>query len=133
MTFVGRDLHKRYVTACALDASGAVVTEARRLPVTLDALAAFLAPLAGQVTVAVDATLYWAWLAKRLETAGHAVRVAHAHQVKLIWQARCQTHAIDARKFAELLRANLLPVDHRLAQRADGRRRLKAISAAHGR
>jgi transposase len=109
MTFVGLDLHKHYVTACALDASGAVVAEAKRLPVTPEALDAFLAALPGPVTVAMEATLYWAWLAERLEAAGHAVRVAHAHQVKLIWQARCKTDAIDARKLAELLRANLLP------------------------
>jgi transposase len=30
--------------------------------------------------------------------------------VKLIWQARCKTDPIDARKLAELLRTNLLPV-----------------------
>lgn len=31
MTFVGLDLHKRYITACALDASGAVISEIRQL------------------------------------------------------------------------------------------------------
>jgi hypothetical protein len=31
MTFVGFDLHKRYITACALDASGTVVNEIRQL------------------------------------------------------------------------------------------------------
>ena len=56
MTFVGLDLHKRYITACALDASGTVLAEAKRLPTTLDALGAFLAPLAGPVTVAMGAT-----------------------------------------------------------------------------
>jgi hypothetical protein len=30
MTFVGLDLHKRYITACALDAGGAVLAEAKR-------------------------------------------------------------------------------------------------------
>jgi hypothetical protein len=32
MTFAGLDLHKRYITACALDAAGVVVGELRRLP-----------------------------------------------------------------------------------------------------
>jgi hypothetical protein len=31
MTYVGLDLHKRYITACALDASGTVVAEERKL------------------------------------------------------------------------------------------------------
>jgi len=30
--------------------------------------------------------------------------------VKLIWQARCKTDPIDARKLADLARTNLLPV-----------------------
>lgn len=57
----------------------------------------------------MEATLYWAWLAERLEAAGCTVQVAHAYQVKLIWQARSKTDPIDARKLAELLRTNLLP------------------------
>jgi hypothetical protein len=35
MTFVGFDLHKRHITACALDASGVVVAEIRQLTTTL--------------------------------------------------------------------------------------------------
>jgi hypothetical protein len=51
MTFVGLDLHKHNVTACALDAGGAVLAEAKRLPVTLEALGPFLArpPLSAPV------------------------------------------------------------------------------------
>jgi len=37
------------------------------------------------------------------------VRVADARKVKLIWQARSKTDAIDARELAELLRVNLFP------------------------
>ena len=109
MTFVGLDLHKRYITACALDAGGAVLAEAKRLPASLDALGAFLAALRGPATVAMEATLYWAWLTERLEAAGFTVQVAHAYQAKLIGQARSKTDPIDARKLAELLRTNLLP------------------------
>ena len=32
MTFVGFDLHKRYITACAMDASGAIIAEIRGGP-----------------------------------------------------------------------------------------------------
>ena len=57
----------------------------------------------------MEATLYWEWLVAQLQQAGYTVRVAHAYQVKLIWQARSKTDPIDARKLAELLRTNLLP------------------------
>lgn len=40
---------------------------------------------------------------------GYEVVVAHPQQVKLICQARCKTDPIDARKLADLLRADLLP------------------------
>jgi len=109
MTFVGLDLHKRDLTACALDASGTVLAEARQLPVSLDALNAFLLGLATPITVAMEATLYWPWLHDQLEAQGHTVRVADARQVKLIWQARSKTDPIDARKLAELVRVNLFP------------------------
>jgi hypothetical protein len=58
MTFVGLDLHKRYVTVCALDSTGGVVGEVRRMPVSLEALGDFLAVLTGPVTIAMEATLY---------------------------------------------------------------------------
>jgi hypothetical protein len=32
MTFVGLDLHKRYITACALDGRGTLLAEVRQLP-----------------------------------------------------------------------------------------------------
>jgi len=59
--------------------------------------------------VAVEATRYWAWLHDQLSAAGIAAVAAHPYQVKLIWQARCKTDPIDARKLADLLRTNLLP------------------------
>jgi transposase len=110
MIWVGLDLHKRYITACAMDESGAIVAEHRRLPPTAEVLVAWLAALGGPVTVAMEATLYWAWLQDQLSAVGMAAVAAHPYQVKLIWQARCKTDPIDARKLADLLRTNLLPI-----------------------
>ena len=109
MTFVGFDLHKRYLTACALDASGAILAEGRQRSTSLEAVLAWLDALPGPVTVGMEATLYWEWLATRLAKDEHAVCVAHAFHVKLIWQARAKTDPIDARTLAELLRGHLFP------------------------
>jgi transposase len=109
MIYVGLDLHKRYITACALDAVGHVLAEERRLATDLDALALWLGRLTGPVTVVLEATLYWAWLEQKLTTLGYTVQVAHPYQVKLIWHARTKTDPIDARKLAELARVHLLP------------------------
>ena len=109
MVWVGLDLHKRYITACAVDDDGQVVAEHRRLPADAPTLVAWLTALSGAVTVAMEATLYWAWLHDQLSAAGIAAVAAHPYQVKLIWQARCKTDPIDARKLADLLRVHLLP------------------------
>ena len=78
MTFVGFDLHTRYITACALDEAGQLVAERRQLATTLDAVLAWLATLPGPLTVGREATLSWEWLATKLRTLGHTVAVAHA-------------------------------------------------------
>lgn len=109
MHYIGLDLHKKYVTLCALDSLGTVVAEARRLEPALDVLLAWLAPLPLPATVVLEATLYWAWLHDRLTAAGYGVLVAHPQQVKLISHARCKTDPIDAHKLADLARTNLLP------------------------
>ena len=109
MTFVGFDVHKRYITACALDAAGEIIAEVRQLGTSIEVVLAWLSALPGPVTVGVEATLYWECLATQLTAQGYTVRVAHAFHVKLIWQARAKTDAIDARKLAELLRVNCFP------------------------
>lgn len=52
MTFVGLDLHKRYITACALGYTGDVLAEVRRMPVSVEALSDFLSPFTDLVAVA---------------------------------------------------------------------------------
>ena len=96
--FAGIDLHKRYLTLCVLNPDGNVVVQHRRL--TTDGLVPVLAELDGPITVAVEATLHWAWLHDRLVAQGYAVKVADPGQVKLICKARCKTDPIDARKLA---------------------------------
>ena len=93
MTFVGFDLHKRYITACALDASGEIVTEIRQLSTALESVLACLGALPGPVTVGLEATLYWEWLATRLAEHEHCPCLSR----QAIWQARAKTDPIDAR------------------------------------
>jgi transposase len=87
MCWVGLDRHKRYKTACALDEDGRVVAEQRRLPPEVAGLIAWLQALGDAVTVAMEATLYWAWLHDHLHAVGIVAVAAHPYQVKLIWQA----------------------------------------------
>src|SRR5213595_1390640 len=94
MYYVGLDLHKKYITGCALDSQGAVVATERRLPPVLETVLGWLAPVGQPAAVALEATLYWAWLHDRLTAAGYQVAVAHPQQVKLICHARCKTDPV---------------------------------------
>ncbi len=47
MTFVGFDLHKRYITACALDSAGDLIAEVRQLPTAVEAIQEWLDALPG--------------------------------------------------------------------------------------
>ena len=100
MTFVGFDLYERYITACALDAGGAVLGEIRQLAPTLETILARHSAVPQPVVIAMEATLYWEWLVARLQEAGHTAHVADAYQVKLICQARSRTDTVDVRKLA---------------------------------
>ena len=72
-TTVGLDLHKHYITACALDAEGSIVAERRRLRPERGDLLVFLEQVAPPVTIALEATLYWAWIEQQLTARGYAV------------------------------------------------------------
>jgi len=54
MTFVGLDLHQRYITACALEASGAGVAESRQLATTIETVLDWLAVLPQPVVIAME-------------------------------------------------------------------------------
>lgn len=109
MVTVGLDLHKGYITACALNETGMVLAEHRRLEPSLDALGRWLGGLAQPLLVAREATVYWHWMERQLTARGFAVIIAHPYQVKPMWQAQAKTDPIDARKLAELARVKLLP------------------------
>ena len=109
MTFVGFDIHKRYITACALEAAGEILADVRQLGTSIEVVLAWLGALPGPVTVGVEATLSWECLATQLTERGDTVRVAQAVHGKLIWQARATTDPIDARTLAERLRVNGFP------------------------
>jgi len=69
MTFVGVDLHKRYIPACALDVSGALIAEIRQLATTIETVLDWLDALPTPVVVAMEATLYWERLCRTIPPA----------------------------------------------------------------
>lgn len=78
-TVIGLDLPMRYITACAMTEDGEMLAEQRRVVLEVAALEAFFVGLPTPLTVAMEATLYWAWLHDQLAARGITVQVAHAY------------------------------------------------------
>lgn len=97
MIFVGLDLHKRYITACAVDAEGTIVAAARRLPAdAADCRAGIVSLL----------------LVARARTAGrraHSAGRRSAPGEADLASSDQDADPIDAHNLAELARANVLP------------------------
>lgn len=64
--------------------------------------------------VAFESTMNWSWLYELLEQIPGIERIVMANplHVRLIAAAQVKTDKVDARKLAQLLRANLLPASH---------------------
>jgi hypothetical protein len=65
MVSVGRDLHKRYITACVVAADRQVGAEARQLSTNSQVLAGWLTALRSPQPVVLDATLSCWWLERQ--------------------------------------------------------------------
>ena len=111
--FTGLDLHKRPVTATTLDAAGAVVATAK-MPCRPAALLAYFAQILGDHAATVECTTGWYWVKDALD--GRVdLTLAHAKGVKAVAAAKVKTDSADAKMLAHLLRTDLLPEAHMIA------------------
>ena len=113
MNYIGIDYHKRYSVVSILDEAGKIVAEERiehAFPERFGELIGAHAP----AHVAFEATMNWGWLHEVLEAIPGIERIVMANplHVRLIAAAQVKTDKVDARKLAQLLRANLLPASH---------------------
>ena len=111
--FTGLDLHKRSVTATTLDAAGAVVATAK-MPCRPKALLAYFAQQPGRHAATVECTTGWYWVKDALDGVVD-LTLAHAKGVKAVSSAKVKTDSADAKMLAHLLRTDLLPEAHMIA------------------
>ena len=132
---MGFDLHKRYITACAMDASGAIIAEFRQLSTALEAVLTWLGALPGPVTVGMEATLYWEWLATELP------RLVLTEEARALQGRLLQSAGLPARAALDALHVAVAAVHEieylltwnvRHIANAETRRRVEAICRAEG-
>ena len=113
--YLGLDVHKKTISYCLKQSDGQIVCEgsvaARR-----GALAAWVALLPRPWKGAMEATLFSGWIYDFLLPHALSLEVAHAAMIRAIAASKKKNDRVDARKIADLLRCNLLPVCY-VAQR----------------
>ena len=107
--YIGFDVHKKSIQYCVKTADGAIVAEGR-----LSAERGVLVQWARQLTEpwhgAMEATLFSGWIYDTLKPFATKLNMAHPLMMKAIGAAKKKSDRIDARKIADMVRCNWLPV-----------------------
>lgn len=114
MFYSGIDQHKLSSVITTLAADGQRVAQAT-VPNDRRVLRQYFAQFPGPHRAVVESTGRWYWLRDLLVPAGVDLELAHAKLLKAIAYAKVKTDAVDADTLAQLLRADLIPHAHMIA------------------
>ncbi len=106
--YVGLDVHKRTVSYCIKNASGAVMNEGV-VSANRKALGQWAQGLKEQWCGGMEATLFTGWIYDFLKPYASVLRVAHPLRLRAITAAKKKSDRIDAATLADLLRCELFP------------------------
>src|SRR5580700_5546661 len=107
MYYIGLDVHKRTISYCVKDGSGAMRSEGT-LPATRLDLDVWMKTLPQPWTAAMEATAFTGWIYDHLQPHAAALKVAHPLMLRAIAAAKKKNDRIDAGKICDCLRALLL-------------------------
>jgi transposase len=108
MNYIGLDVHKKTISYCIKDVTGAVYRQGV-VNATRAALDAWLQDLPQPWTGAMEATLFSGWIYDHLLPNAAELQVAHPLMLRAIAASKKKNDRVDAAKIADLLRCNLLP------------------------
>lgn len=101
---IGLDLGDKYSHACVLDAGGKVL-ERQRIRTTSAGMKKFFTKQEA-ATVVLETGTHARWVSKEIESLGHAVIVANARDVRLVYGGRRKNDQLDAEALARLGRVD---------------------------
>jgi transposase len=107
--YIGFDVHKKTVNFCVKDVAGHIAEEGR-LRATREALREWARKRTQRWRGAMEATLFSGWIYDTLQPFAVELQVGHPAMMKAIGASKKKNDRLDARKVADLLRCNLLPV-----------------------
>jgi transposase len=113
--YIGLDIHKKVIAYCIKKVDGTLVRQGT-VAAERKALQKWLAELPGSWYGAMEATIFTGWVYDFLKPHAIDLKVAHPAMLKAITAAKKKNDRADAEKIADLLRVNLLPECHMMAE-----------------
>jgi transposase len=110
-TYVGLDVHKKFIQGCILDEKGNLVFDKKfkNEPHEMDM---FLLNVHRSSKIALESCSCWQYTFDYLQDAGYEVTLANPSRIRLIAESRKKTDKHDAMVLANLLRTNMLPTSY---------------------
>jgi transposase len=107
--YIGFDVHKKTVSYCVKTADGCIVEEGK-LRATHQVLRQWSRERKEPWRGAMEATLFSGWIYDALKPFAEELQMGHPAMMKAIGASKKKNDKLDARKVADLVRCNLLPV-----------------------
>ena len=108
MYYIGLDVHKRTISYCVKDGSGAIHAQGT-IPATRFDLDRWMRTLPQPWTAAMEATVFTGWIYDHLQPHAAALKVAHPLMLRAIAAAKKKNDRVDASKICDCLRCDFLP------------------------
>ncbi len=106
--YIGLDVHRRTISYCMKDGSGAIHA-AGTIPATRLDLDIWMKTLPQPWTAAMEATVFTGWIYDHLQPYAAALKVAHPLMLRAIPAAKKKNDRIDTSKICDCLRCDFLP------------------------
>jgi transposase len=108
MYYIGVDVHKRKISYCVKDSSGAIHAEGT-IPATRFDLDRWMKTLPQPWSAAMEATMFTGWIYDHLKPHAAALKVAHPLMLRPSRRRKKKNDRIDASKICDCLRCDFLP------------------------
>lgn len=113
--YIGLDIHKKTISYCIKAVDGRLVGQGK-LDADRKTVGEWAQHIPGAWIGAMEATIFTGWVYDFLKPYALELKVAHPEMLKAITAAKKKNDRVDAGTIADLLRVNLLPECHMLAE-----------------
>jgi len=128
----GIDLHARQMYACVMNEKGEILFH-RNMRTDFDQFKKKMQPFLPYLSVGVESTFMYYWLADACKDEGIPFYLGHAYYMKTIHGGKTKTDRLDSRKIADLMRTNYYPLAYAYPKEMRGTRDLLRRRHRHSR